>query len=85
MLIKETTLTGVLVADQWKANGKITGLALLTDNESKYLISPDDLDQDINLLLRKRIQVRVILSDTPEERIFRVKKFMTILPTEKQL
>lgn len=68
--MKNITLTGVLVADQWEADGNIAGLALLADDESKYLISPEDFGDDFKPVLRKKITVKgIVLTESHEKRI----------------
>ena len=51
-------LTGLLVPDKWDAQGAITGLALLTCNEEKYLIMPDDNLEPLLPVLRRTIELQ---------------------------
>ena len=75
------TVTGVLVADQWEPDGRIAGLALLTDDESKYLISPEEFGEDFNGVLRKKIEIRGVLTSTAQERRIHVCDYRLVAPT----
>ena len=65
--MKNVSVTGVLVADQWDPDGIITELALLTDDEGKYVICPDDIGENIATILRKKIQVNGLLNTNGRE------------------
>ena len=81
--MKSITVTGVLVADQWEPDGRIAGLALLTDDERKYLISPGDFGadgEDFESVLRKKIEVSAVLIAEPQERRLRVLKYSPVNP-----
>lgn len=82
MVIRKTTLVGVLVADKWEANGKISGLALLTDDERKYLIHPEDVAQDIMSMLRRKIKVTGLLKNKAHKKIICVTDFCPVCTTE---
>ena len=79
--MKDITITGVLVADQWEADGNIADLALLTDDESKYLIRPAEFGEDVTTVLRKQIEIRGVLMIKARERRIRVLDYRLILPT----
>ncbi|MCI5158424.1 MAG: hypothetical protein D3906_08275 [Candidatus Electrothrix sp. AUS1_2] len=80
--MKNITITGVLVAEQWEADGNITELALLTDDESKYLISPEEFGENYNVVLRKTIEVSAVLTAESQERRIRVLDYRPVIPTE---
>ena len=77
--MKNITVTGVLVADQWEPDGSIAGLALLTDDESKYLISPREFGDNFNLVLRKKIKVSGVLITEARERRIRVLNYSPVI------
>ncbi len=52
------TITGLLVPDKWDEQGAITGLALLTGDEEKYLIKPDDDLGPLLPVLRRTIELQ---------------------------
>lgn len=52
------TITGLLVPDKWDEQGAITGLALLTGDEGKYLIKPDDNLAPLLPVLRRTIALQ---------------------------
>ncbi len=52
------TITGLLVPDKWDEKGAITGLALLTGDEEKYLIMPDDNLGPLLSVLRQTIELQ---------------------------
>ncbi|WP_339133512.1 MAG: hypothetical protein WGN25_12990 [Candidatus Electrothrix sp. GW3-4] len=79
--MKNITVIGMLVADQWEANGNIAGLALLTDDESKYIISPEAFGEDFIAVLRKKIEIRGVLTTRAQERRIRVLAYRLVLPT----
>ncbi len=71
-----STLTGILIADQWEANGTVTGCALLTDDEEKYIVRLDDRLHEMLLLLRRKITVNGTLQDENREKILHVIDFV---------
>lgn len=52
------TITGLLVPDKWDEQGAITGLALLTGDEGKYLIKPDDNLAPLLPVLRQTVELQ---------------------------
>lgn len=78
--MRNITVTGVLVADQWETDGSIAGLALLTDDESQYLISPEEFGEDLNAVLRKKIEIRGVLTTRAQERRIRVLDYRPAVP-----
>lgn len=56
--IMPITIKGLLVPDKWDTMGAITGLALLTDDEEKYLIKPDDNLAPLLPILRRTIEIQ---------------------------
>jgi hypothetical protein len=66
------TITGILVADQWSGDGTVAGLALLTDDEDKYLIRPKELGEDFASLLRKKIEISGAITAGGDEKVLRV-------------
>jgi hypothetical protein len=80
--MRNITVTGVLVADQWESDGNIAELALLTDDESQYLISPAEFGEDLNAVLRKKIEVRGVLTTGARKRIIRVLDYRPAVPTK---
>ncbi|MDU9047621.1 MAG: hypothetical protein Q3M30_02145 [Candidatus Electrothrix sp. Rat3] len=79
--MRSITVTGVLVADQWEADGNIADLALLTDDEEKYLISPGEFGEDFNAVLRKKIEIQGVLTTGDQERRIRVLDYRPVVPT----
>lgn len=79
--MRSITVTGVLVADQWEPDGNVAGLALLTDDENKYLISPGDFGEDFKTVLRKKIEIRGMMTTKAQERRIRVLDYRLIVPT----
>lgn len=79
--MKNITITGVLVAEQWETDGNITELALLTDDESKYLISPEEFGENYNAVLRKIIKVSAVLITESQERRIRVLRYSPVSPS----
>ncbi|MGB5684245.1 MAG: hypothetical protein WBM35_00420 [Candidatus Electrothrix sp.] len=76
------TVAGVLVADQWESDGNIADLALLTDDEGKYLINPGDFGDDFNAVLRKKIEIRGVLTIGDQDRRIRVLDYRPVVPTK---
>ena len=74
------TVAGVLVADQWEPDGNIADLALLTDDEDKYLIRPGDFDEDFKAVLRKKIEIRGVLTTKDQEKRIRVLDYRPVVP-----
>ena len=54
---KKITLVGVLVPDQWAEDGEITGFALCTNDEQKYVLHLSDDKNHLNLSLHQSIKV----------------------------
>ena len=65
-----TTITGLLVPDKWDAHGVITGLALLTGDEEKYLIMPDDNLAPLLPVLRRTIELQGTVKLEKGEKLF---------------
>ena len=64
---KIIAVSGVLVADQWKENGDIAGLALLTNDEKKYAVHYGEREQELLPLLRQKIELRGLLKDLSQK------------------
>ncbi|MCI5120417.1 MAG: hypothetical protein D3908_04325 [Candidatus Electrothrix sp. AUS4] len=79
-LMQRITVTGVLIADQWEPDGRIAGLALLTDDESKYLINPEEFGEDFNAVLRKKVEIRGVLTGTIQERRIHIFDYRLAVP-----
>ena len=75
---KKVTIIGVLVPDQWEDNGEISGLALLTDDESKYVVNCRDIEYDIMPMLRKKIEVSGLLKTNAQEKTILVSDFRPV-------
>ena len=78
--MRSITVTGVLVADQWEPDGNIADLALLTDDEDKYLIRPGDFGEDFKAVLRKKIKIRGVLTTKAQEKRIRVLDYRPVVP-----
>lgn len=72
---RKITLAGVLVPDQWKGNGDVSGFALLTNDESKYVLSCNDRVRDLIPLLRQQIEVSGFLKSEAQEKTIHVTCF----------
>lgn len=72
---RKITLAGVLVPDQWKGNGDVTGFALLTNDEKKYVLICNDREQELMPLLRQEIEVRGFLQNKAQEKTILVTCF----------
>ncbi|RWX50358.1 hypothetical protein VU01_13332 [Candidatus Electrothrix marina] len=79
--MRNITVTGVLVADQWEPDGNIADLALLTDDEEKYLLSPGEFGEDFKAVLRKKIKIRGVLTTKAQEKRIRVLDYRPVVPT----
>ena len=67
---KEITLTGVLVPVQWADNGEITGFALCTDDEQKYMLLCSTEKNDLAAMLHQSVKVSgIVTGDTVGRRI----------------
>ena len=68
---KSITLSGLLVPDKWDDKGTITGLALLTKDEEKYLIKPDNNLGPLLPALRRTISLEgVVKMDKGKKLLF---------------
>ncbi|MBU0946853.1 MAG: hypothetical protein KJ804_08920 [Proteobacteria bacterium] len=72
---RKITLAGVLVPDQWKGNGDISGFALFTNDEKKYILSYSDREKDLMPLLRQEIEISGFLESKAQEKIIFVTCF----------
>lgn len=61
---------GLLVPDSWDEHGAITGLALLTGDEEKYLIRPAESLALLLPALRQTIELEGILTVEKGEKLF---------------
>ncbi|PLX50564.1 MAG: hypothetical protein C0613_03695 [Desulfobulbaceae bacterium] len=64
------TIQGLLVPDRWDAEGVITGVALLTGDEEKYLVQPDSGLESLLPLLRSRVELVGTVQLRQGEKIF---------------
>ncbi len=64
---KKVTIAGVLVPDQWENDGQISGLALLSNDEKKYLLNYSTLDNDLMPMLRQEVEVHGLLDCNSKE------------------
>lgn len=55
--VKPITITGLLVPDKWDEQGGITGLALLTGDEEKYYLIPDNNVGPLLPVLRRTVEL----------------------------
>ncbi len=72
------TLAGVLVPDQWKGNGEISGLALCTNDEQKYILRAQDREEALMLMLRQNIEISGFLQEGTEGKTILVTRFAPI-------
>ena len=70
---KLITLTGVLGPDQWGEHGEVTGFALYTDDEQKYVMESCTSNKDLNLLLHQTIRVKGLLVQQPYGKVVEVR------------
>ena len=64
---KKFTLAGVLVPDQWAENGEITGFALYTDDEQKYVLHYSADKSNLISMLHQTIKVNGTVTDDAGE------------------
>lgn len=62
---KLVTLTGVLGPDQWGEHGEVTGFALYTADEQKYVMQSCPSNRDLYVLLHQTIRVKGVLVQQP--------------------
>ncbi len=72
---RKITLVGVLVPDQWKGNGDVSGFALLTNDENKYVLSYNESEKDLMQLLRQQIEISGFLKSEAQEKTILVTCF----------
>lgn len=65
-------LTGLLIADQWDTEGNVTGFALLTDDEEKYVLNVSGCSEDFCMQLRKKITIKGMLDHLKREKVIHV-------------
>lgn len=56
-VVGAVTIQGLLVPDRWDEEGVITGVALLTGDEEKYLVKPDSNLESLLPLLRSTVEL----------------------------
>lgn len=64
----ESTLTGILVADQWTEDGEISGFALCTDDEQKYVLNCTVDKKSLQEMLHRIIEVNGVVTGDAGER-----------------
>lgn len=64
----EITIVGVLVPDQWKVNGEISGLALFTNDEKKYVLNYTNKKDELMSMLRRKIEISGLLKSEAQEK-----------------
>ena len=69
------TVTGILIADQWDADGNVIGYAILTDDEGKYVVRPGERPGDIHQWLRKTITVQGVLHQDSRKKIISLRSY----------
>ncbi|MCF8055807.1 MAG: hypothetical protein K9K37_04095 [Desulfocapsa sp.] len=66
------TLTGILLPDAWTGDGKISGFALCTDDEQKYVLKCCSGTDFLMAMLRQNIKVNGIVVEEAGERSINV-------------
>lgn len=69
----EITLSGIVVADEWDNCGVAISYAFQTDDEKKYGVMPTEI-ADLEIWMRKRIEVRGLLHPNDQFEIFHIKE-----------
>ncbi|MBU0961702.1 MAG: hypothetical protein KKD01_13215 [Proteobacteria bacterium] len=78
----EITIVGVLVPDQWKGNGEISGLALFTNDEKKYVLTYTNQEEELMSMLRRKIEISGLLKSEAQEKTILVTCFRPVSPQE---
>ncbi|AGF77178.1 hypothetical protein UWK_00597 [Desulfocapsa sulfexigens DSM 10523] len=78
---KKVTLAGILVPDQWAEDGEITGFALCTDDERKYVLNCNNKKNNLSSMLHQNIKVSGTMTGEAEKESIKV---TTLQPLSSQ-
>jgi len=53
----DCSITGIIIANAWDRNGKVTGVAVYDNNEKIYLITKKTFIQDLLSAVQKRVRI----------------------------
>ena len=51
-------ITGIILADQWDEKGNVIGIALHTDQEEIFLLTPSEQIKDIENFIQRTVKVK---------------------------
>lgn len=79
---KIITIKGVLVPDQWSKKGVISGFALCTNDEQKYVLDYSKNKIQLMTMLRQNIEVSGVVEDNKRGRTLTVSSLRLLPCTE---
>jgi hypothetical protein len=68
-------IKGIVIPAAWDQNGKITSLAIATNDEQEYLIETRRMVAKMISLLRQEVVVTGTISQTHKNKIIKVKSY----------
>ena len=77
---KTTTIRGIVIAADWDDNGTILRLAILTYEENRIMVVPNDQGMELISFLRKSVQVNGILRQKENTMEIEVHTFAIDIP-----
>jgi len=77
---KTTTIRGIVIGADWDDNGTIIRLAILTYEENRIMVAPNDQGMELISFLRKSVQVNGILRQKENTMEIEVHTFAIDMP-----
>ncbi len=64
--IQDSVITGIIMPNNWDENGKVTEIALYTDEEKVYVMENNNNAQELVRHLRKKIEIKGKIRNPPD-------------------
>lgn len=83
--MNKSTLIGILVPDQWTEDGEISGFALCTNDEQKYVLNYSNDKKILMEMLHQTVEVIGVVTEYAGERNIIATVCCRISSLEKQI
>jgi len=76
---KESTISGIVVPNEWDDNDNVTRVAIQTENDEEYTVEYNPKGKELLRLLDHEVEVKGVVRQTPDgDMIISVKKYESL-------
>ncbi len=76
---KESTISGIVVPNEWDDSDNVTGVAIQTENDEEYAVEHNPKGKELLRWLDHEVEVKGVVRQTPDDdMIISVKKYKSL-------